>query len=874
MAAPESPASVSLPGQVHDFLHCNPKNLSEEEVYEWAIANGLEKYGIPEILKENDINGQILLELSGQVMKDELHIASWGARHYFMMCIKALQQMNRDSNAEAVLSMNESASMQGKQKKSLYKEHLTIRDYGIAQYLQEIPLLENLEMSDLALIGAAVMQKKFANDQILLKMGDHQTHFYIIREGKCTVQIPSSEEQSSRTVATLSAGDFFGEQGLTRNEQAPCTIISKGEVTVWLVSIKFTRSVLRKTHILDEIVHREAISASVSGEQYDIHSAPQNVIRRKSRKVKANIVNALRSNVLFESIGIQQVDAIVDLMWKQSYEPGQIVIKEGDMGDFFYLIESGSFDVYVQDDGKYNHHAATLTEWMTFGELSLMYNAPRAATIKSSTPTICWVLDRHNVRRILLNYNAVEMQKREAFLRSIPMFEHLIGTEVSVLASACDQSIHEEGESIVTQGEKGVTFYILEEGTMDVIKDGETISRLSVGNYFGERALLKDEVRAATVTCTSKCTLLHLDRHAFKLLLGPLHTIMHRTMEQMHNPEEEEVETEMPPCPNCVSQITDVKQLKSLCILGSGAFGQVRLVQYQNVQDGKKITFALKQVEKSKVKSKGQVQHIQNERNLMMEMNSFFIVRLYQTFESERNLYFLMEPCLGGELFTYIRDGGPMGEPEARFYIGCVILGVEAMHKQAIIYRDLKPENLMMSKEGYLKITDFGFAKKVTYRTYTLCGTPDYLAPEVIKGKGHSYGVDWWTVGILIFELLHSFPPFYSKSHMKTYRAILRDKVSFPDRFSKNVKLLISGLLQKRKTQRLGMIKGGVDRIKQHRWFQKFDWEALAARQMKAPHVPKITDPCDSRNFDDYPDKKKGRMSNFAISDFTGLDDY
>jgi len=178
------------------------------------------------------------------------------------------------------------------------------------------------------------------------------------------------------------------------------------------------------------------------------------------------------------------------------------------------------------------------------------------------------------------------------------------------------------------------------------------------------------------------------------------------------------------------------------------------------------------------------------------------------------------------------------------------------MHSKGIIYRDLKPENLLLTDKGYLKITDFGFAKKIKEkRTWTLCGTPDYLAPEVVSGQGHDRSVDWWTLGILIYEMLASYPPFYDEDPMKTYAKIMHGQVAFPMHFSKQAVDLIKRLLHPKPTKRLGVLKGGAKLIKQHPWFKGFDWEAFEKQSMKAPIILPVKGKEDLSNFEEYPDE-------------------
>lgn len=838
---PEDDATQYLDGK-------SPRVMTVDEVVEWAEKNELQNYGIPDIIKLNHIDGNLLMNLTEFSMKENLGLNSYGARHNWMNAIKVLQ-----------------VGTEGPEAENDEEHHYAIKDYGVGQYLEEIPLLESLCMEDRAKIGASVMFRAIQANELIVTQGQRQSYFYIIREGTCKVSIKDVLTGHIATVARLHSGNFFGEEGLVRQERAPATIIAECDVEVWCVNIKYTRSILRKSRLLKNIPHREAISAEDLSQSKS--HAPQNSIRNKTVETRNLLTNALKRNCLFETIDPEQIDSCIEMMWKIEISSGETPIKQGSIGDYFYVIESGTFEILVKDDKGFTLSAAQIGPSNSFGELALMYNAPRAATVRALQDCVVWVLDRYNFRRILLNCNAITMQRRENFLRDVEILNHLLPAEISVLATACEEKLFTAGDIIFSQNETGDSFMIVEYGSVRVIKDDEEVGILDAGKFFGERSLLKEEPRAATIQVVEDVKVLFLNRHAFRLLLGPLHDILHRNLEEYEKAKKKYECEELHECPHTNIDIT---KLKNKAILGYGAFGEVRLLSYDVDGEETKV-FALKKVLKSKIKSCGQKQHIKNERMYMAQMNCYFIVNLYATYESAKSLYFLMEPCLGGELFTYIRDGGAMEEHDAQIYIGCVVLAFEHMHAKKIIYRDLKPENLMVSDKGYLKVTDFGFAKQLKHRTYTLCGTPDYLAPEVISGKGHSYGVDWWTVGILTYELLYSFPPFYEGNHMKTYKRILREKEKYPSSFSSAVKLFISGLLQKKPIQRLGVVNGGIDRIINHRWFKGFDWDALRNLEMKTPIVPKIGDIADSSNFDDYPDKAKGRLSVFEESDFADL---
>jgi len=180
----------------------------------------------------------------------------------------------------------------------------------------------------------------------------------------------------------------------------------------------------------------------------------------------------------------------------------------------------------------------------------------------------------------------------------------------------------------------------------------------------------------------------------------------------------------------------------------------------------------------------------------------------------------------------------------------------EYLHSKNVIYRDLKPENLLIAEDGYLKLTDFGFAKVVEGRTYTLCGTPEYLAPEILLNKGHGKPVDWWCLGILIYEMIAGIDPFTDEDPMAIYQKILKGKVKFPKNFDKNGKSLVKHMLVADLSKRYGNLKNGVNDIKNHRWFSEINWDSILQKKLIPPYKPTVKSPGDTSNFSSYPDSE------------------
>lgn len=178
----------------------------------------------------------------------------------------------------------------------------------------------------------------------------------------------------------------------------------------------------------------------------------------------------------------------------------------------------------------------------------------------------------------------------------------------------------------------------------------------------------------------------------------------------------------------------------------------------------------------------------------------------------------------------------------------------EYLHSKNVIYRDLKPENLLIDRIGYLKLTDFGFAKIIEGRTYTLCGTPEYLAPEILLNKGHGKPVDWWTFGVLLYEMIAGIDPFNDEDPMLIYHRILKGKVKFPSTFNPNAKSLVKHLLEQDLSKRYGNLQKGIADIKGHRLFKGIDWSLILHNKIRAPYIPKVSNKGDINNFKVYED--------------------
>ncbi|VVT57108.1 uncharacterized protein SAPINGB_P005538 [Magnusiomyces paraingens] len=287
--------------------------------------------------------------------------------------------------------------------------------------------------------------------------------------------------------------------------------------------------------------------------------------------------------------------------------------------------------------------------------------------------------------------------------------------------------------------------------------------------------------------------------------------------------------------------------------LGTGSFGRVHLVR--SVHNNR--YYAIKVLKKVQIVRMRQVEHTNDERRMLKLVEHPFLIRMWGTFQDSKNLFMVMDYIEGGELFSLLRKSQRFPNPVAKFYAAEVTLALEYLHSHNIIYRDLKPENILLDKNGHIKITDFGFAKEVADVTWTLCGTPDYIAPEVVTTKAYNKSVDWWSLGILIYEMLTGYTPFYDHTPMKTYEKILVGRVEYPSFLNPDAVDLLQRLITKDLTRRLGNLQGGSQDVKTHPWFAEVIWEKLLSKDIETPYEPPIQSGVgDTSLFDRYPEEE------------------
>ncbi|CAI5683705.1 cGMP-dependent protein kinase 2 [Oreochromis niloticus] len=596
---------------------------------------------------------------------------------------------------------------------------------------------------------------------------------------------------------------------------------------------------------------------------------PENLEIKRAR-VKKNvsetslIVKAIQKNDFLSRLDDEQIAMMVDLLKVSHFNPGDEVIQEGSEGDSMYIVAAG--ELSVTQSGR---DLRTLTSGDVFGELAILYNCKRTATVKAKTPVHLWCMERQTYRSIMTNKSKKKREQLVGFLKTAHTLKDLNDVQLSKIIDSMEEVKYQDKDVIVREGTEGNAFYIILKGEVLVTKNvnghEKQIRRMGKGEHFGEQALIREVLRTATCTADGPVTCFSIDKEVFEETIPVEHLELFddsKVMQEAQAPEKSS--------PSSTLRLKDLipvfyqegRYQGDPVTLGVGGFGRVALMT--TLPHGK--YYAVKRVSKKHIVAKRQEEHMLFEKKILKAVQCEFIVRLHGAFKDTRYIYMVMEFCSGGEIWTKLKEVGRFDEPVAVFCTACVVEAYAYLHKKNIMYRDLKPENLMLDVKGYIKLVDFGFAKELVRgeKTYSFVGTPEYMAPEIIKNQGHDFAVDFWSLGILIFELLAGSPPFSSSEPQKIYAKILDGEIRYAPYMSEAAKSIISKLCRPRPGQRLGNTKNGIKDVRHHRWFSSMNWHKLRVGQLEAPTARLIRKgPC-YINFDRFPDDQTKAEEEFS----------
>ncbi|TDH13269.1 hypothetical protein EPR50_G00056060 [Perca flavescens] len=569
----------------------------------------------------------------------------------------------------------------------------------------------------------------------------------------------------------------------------------------------------------------------------------------KSQESQRLLEAAFLKNDLLKNLDKGEIRAVIACMYPTTINQGCYVIQEGANGAQAYVLEEGLLD--VTKDGL---RLLTIEPEDMFGELALLYNCSHTYSVSARTDSKLWVLDGKSYQTILMQSSLNSLSHSMELLSSVPFLQSLPEDIIMKMSDLMEETHYSEGDYIIRQGATGDTFYIISKGQVKVTekKPGHeeqiVLSKLSERQWFGEKALSGEDVRTLNVIAAAgEVTCLVIDRETFKDIIDGLVFDCSHDVLQSH---ESKIESDKDPDLFSSSTLSDFQIIGTLAV---GEFGHVDLVQ---LKSNSKCLYAMRVLKKKLILNNGQREHILREGRILMEAHCPFITRLHKTFSDAERLYILTEACLGGDLCSLLKDKGCFDECSTRFFTACVVEALTFLHCRSVVYRDLKPENVVLDQHGYAKLIGSRCVKKVEVgkKTWTFCGTPGYMAPEIILNKGHSVSADFWSLGVFVFELLSGGLPFCDSDPMKILTATLRgiDQIDFPKTISKSASSVIKKLCRSNPSERLGGQRNGAKALQKHKWFEGFNWDGLCKGTLNPPVIPKVKEPLESRTCDGY----------------------
>mmetsp|Transcript_170153 Transcript_170153/g.545657 ORF Transcript_170153/g.545657 Transcript_170153/m.545657 type:complete len:917 (+) Transcript_170153:125-2875(+) len=694
------------------------------------------------------------------------------------------------------------------------------------RFLDSLRLFDGLTNKQKDRVGEACFTEAFEASSRVVTEGDATTAIYFVKKGELSVcqggRVKASGEFiDGREMTRLGSGDCLGELALLNDDKQDVTVVSVGRCECICISVTELKEILgndlgaclERNFMILGLKKSPVLSQFSASQQHELVKA----MSVKDYQAGERIEDSRFIIVIGGKLSGVCREAPISLERGKWYEDGSIADLE---------TTDDSQTAQSSVDGK-KAELRDLVAGEQGARLGVLTKEGLAAALKEL-----------GLSAIGSAEEASDYTRKMVLAKKVHIFRHLSQEQTNKLVKSFVLQRYRKGAHVIKQGEVGSSFFVIANGEVTVLINGKTIRTLAKNAYFGERALLFDEPRTASVeVSSSEAELWSVEKSTFsQIVKGNMQLeLMNRIRLQ---------DTSL--------TLKDVRQVK---VIGAGAAGVVRLVQHKKTQ----MRYALKRVSKTD----GQIpEEVSRECALLAENDHPFIMTLVKTFETTSSVYMLTELITGGELHGAIRQiPTVLSPPQAQFYSASLIIVLEELSDRNIVYRDLKPENVMLDAQGYLKLIDFGIAKKLEEgksRTFTMIGTPHYMAPEVMRGHGYGTEVDLWSLGVIIFEFVCGFLPFADELDDPTEvcTAVLKDPLTFPTRYKDAAgKAMIQGLLNRQPKKRLGAGLQGFEDVKNIEFFKLNGstselFNKIMGRELEPPVIPSGETYCNPDEFE------------------------
>ncbi len=647
-------------------------------------------------------------------------------------------------------------------------------------FIENIPVLSVLDQQQKFILNKNLLKEIYGMNELIVKEGEISSCVYVIKEGEVVCK------KGEKIIRNLKEGDYFGERGILIECNRTLDVISNSNKTIcYAISIETLKNLMGEN--FRENLYENFIKASMKKSMY-------------FKQFNVNLINDI-----FHLFKIRRFNNN-DVIYQTGFDITNkiIVVIDGDLKD---NIDKRSLSI---QRGK-----ILFEEKIFFGISNVL-----KTNLYSDQDCLLIEADRNEVIKTLGNEfeHILKLSEIINTLKKISIFKNLSDLKLSKISDKIKIKKFEAKNVIIKSGEMGEEFYMVKTGKVDFFdNNNKYIRTLEKNDFFGEKSLLISSPRSATAIAKTYCELYYLIKEDF---LKNIEKNMNEFLIQRINLQDTNIE---------------LKDLKCIRTLGSGNYGTVCLVKNKN----NNVLYSIKAISIKNTVNDNMCSSLLLEKQILLQIDHQFIVKLVKSLKDKKFIYFLEEYINGKDLFDTIREIGLLSKYQNQFYSASLFLTLNFLHTKKIIFRDIKPENIMVCKNGYIKLIDFGAAKIISDQTNTIIGTPHYMAPEVIMGKGYSFQIDIWSVGICMYEFIVGYLPFGEecKDPVDVYKEIVSNDISFPDYINDDLfKSLVVRLLKKNVVDRI--VK--FDDIKNDEYFNDFDWEGLNGMYLKPAFIPTL----------------------------------
>ena len=665
-------------------------------------------------------------------------------------------------------------------------DHINEKNFHeLLSFVKGTSIFANMDKDLQLTLSKNLIKVYYEQGDLIVKEGDIANSFFMIKQGEVCCM------HKGQFVRSLKEGDYFGEKSLLLERKRTIDVMAKTKCLCYIISIQSLKSLASEKY--KQVLLFNFFEMAINNSKY------------------------------FNQLNTKVFGDYFNLFCLHDFSKNEIVIPKGHILDsVFYIIIEGSLKykgkknneytrgqiVFEKElfeyDPKKNNQNKLKEDLVAFPDCLIMYCQTK--TLIDLTGCTFDKMINHSV--------TIES------LMKIPFFNHISNQKLLYISNKIKTKIYNPNEEIIHEGKQGDNLYIIKSGKVNIYKNNKYIRTGNENYFFGIKSLFGFSKRTASIYAADERVICYiLKKEDFFAVLDTEHK--HYLLEKLYLEDDAIL----------------LKDLGYIQELGTGSYGNVSLVKSKTND----YLYAIKCMEIKNIEKNSMGENILLEKDIMLKIDHPFITKLVKTLKDENHIYFLLEYNHGKSLWDVIREIGLLDKKQTQFYSGSIMLSIDYLHSKMFIHRDIKPENIMVLYNGYLKLIDFGTCKEITDKTFTIIGTPHYMAPESLSNQGYSFEVDFWSVAIMMYEFVCGEVPFgeYAEDPVDIYEAIIHDILKFPSFVKDNDFIsLIKRMLDKSPVTRLS----NLGQIKNYKYFKNFSFENLINFNIKPSFKPKAND--------------------------------